>query len=341
MELDDSYSELGLAPGASDADVKAAWRRLSARWHPDRNASPHALHRIQRINRAVESIRSARKQAYDTGHEPPPPTRPDAQDPPIEHTISLSLEEAGSGCVRSVQGQIARICADCSGTGEAPEPVACAQCGGQGHVHQTLWFSWLTAPSRCDACEGRGSRVVPCSCCEGSGQAAPFKYRSRLRIPPGVRDGHQLHARVKLQGREGEQSLEVRINVRPHDFMSVQEDGTIRMEIPVDGFAWMAGRWIEVPTLNGMRHMRLQRGAHTYRIRQAGFPVSPSGTPADCLVSVVPLFPAEWTERQEALLDALILTNTGDEKTDEGALIHAWKRTASAWRETHADAAGN
>jgi len=40
--------------------VKAAWRRLSARWHPDRNDSPQALRKIQRINRALEEIRRAR-----------------------------------------------------------------------------------------------------------------------------------------------------------------------------------------------------------------------------------------------------------------------------------------
>ena len=50
MHLDDSYHELGLAPGSSDAEVKAAWRRLSARWHPDRNDSPQALRKMQRIN---------------------------------------------------------------------------------------------------------------------------------------------------------------------------------------------------------------------------------------------------------------------------------------------------
>jgi DnaJ-class molecular chaperone len=340
VDLDDPYSELGLTAGASDAEVKAAWRRLSARWHPDRNASPHAVQRIQRINRAVEEIRSARQRADDSGDAPaPPPTPADARDQPVEHAITLSLEEAASGCIRSVHGKIARTCTDCHGSGQAPEPVTCPHCDGEGQVRQTVWFPWLTTPVRCDACQGRGSKSVPCASCQASGQAAPLTYRSRLRIPPGVRDGHQLHARVKLHGREGHQSLDVRISVRRHDFMSLQEDGTIRMEVPVDGFTWIAGRWIEVPTLYGMRRMRLQRGALTYRIRAAGFPTSPSGAHADCLVSVVPLFPAEWAEGQEALLDALIQTNTGDETTDAGARAEAWKRTVAAWRQPPTDTA--
>jgi molecular chaperone DnaJ len=339
VEIDDPYSELGLTAQATDADVKAAWRRLSARWHPDRNASPQALQRIQRINRAVEAIRSARQQAPADEHEPaPPPARADASEQAVEHAISLSLEEAAAGCIRSVHGEIARTCSVCCGSGDAAEPVACARCHGEGHVRQAAWFPWLTTPVRCEACEGRGSNPAPCSACEGSGQAAPLTYRSRLRIPPGVRDGHQLHARVKLQGRQGHQSLDVRITLRPHDFMSLQEDGTIRMEVPVDGFAWIAGRWIEVPTLHGLRRMRLQRGALTYRIREAGFPVSPSAACADCLVSVVPLFPAEWAEDQEVLLDALIQSNTEDATTDAGARVQAWNRKVAAWGERDGDA---
>ena len=340
MDIDDSYTALGLTPEASDAEVKAAWRRLSARWHPDRNRSPQALQRIQRINRAVEAIRSARQEARDTARDAPPPsTAPDAQDVPIEHAISLSLEEAAAGCIRSVHGEIARTCTECSGTGEAREPVACAQCGGDGTVRPTFWFPWLASTSPCDACEGRGTVPATCSCCAGSGQSEPLAYRSRLRIPPGVRDGHQLHARVKLPHGAGHQSLNVLVTVRGHAFMSLQDDGTIRIEIPVDGFCWLAGRWVEVPTLQGLRRMRLRHGALTYRIKGAGFPASPSGPAADCLVSVVPLFPTQWSDGQEALLDALIESNTQDPATEAGAQVRRWNEQVAAWAAHVATAA--
>ena len=71
MHVDDPYHELGLAPGCSDAEVKAAWRRLSARWHPDRNDSPQALRKIQRINRALEDIRKARGEPQAESSEEP------------------------------------------------------------------------------------------------------------------------------------------------------------------------------------------------------------------------------------------------------------------------------
>ena len=95
------------------------------------------------------------------------------------------------------------------------------------------------------------------------------------------------------------------------------------VEAALHGFAWVAGRWIDVPTPYGLQQMRLQRGARTYRIGGEGFPAAPSGHPADCLVSVVPLFPPEWTTRQQALLDKLVASNTGDRASDAGALAQA------------------
>ena len=52
MDTQEAYAELGLHPGATDAQLKASWRRLVAAWHPDRNAAADAGHRMQSINKA-------------------------------------------------------------------------------------------------------------------------------------------------------------------------------------------------------------------------------------------------------------------------------------------------
>jgi molecular chaperone DnaJ len=337
VEINDPYGELGLTAQATDTEVKAAWRRLSARWHPDRNASPHAVHRIQRINRALDEIRSARGR-FDLDRKSAPAsgghTDAEAQEvdgQPLDHGISLSLEEAARGCIRDVQGEIARECAACCASGVGPEPVACERCGGAGQVRQNIWFPWLAASAPCRACGGEGATRVACSMCDGSGQAAPRRYRCRVRIPAGVRDGHVLHSRVRSQGDDAKLALNVRISLEPHDFFALQEDGTVKVEVPVDGFAWIAGRWINVPTPYGVQHMRLQRGALTYRIRNHGFPAAPSDPRADCLVSVVPMFPPEFNARQEALLDTLIASNTGDSGTEAGARVNEWEGTMADW----------
>jgi hypothetical protein len=81
QDIDSAFAELGLRPGASEADVKAAWRRLVSVWHPDRNPSAAAPARMQRINRAVEAIRRAgyrappRRSTPMAGRPPPQPAR--------------------------------------------------------------------------------------------------------------------------------------------------------------------------------------------------------------------------------------------------------------------------
>ena len=112
MHVDDPYHELGLPPDSSDAEVKAAWRRLSARWHPDRNDSPQALRKIQRINRALEEIRKARGEPEAEADEPAR-----GPEPTIEHTVRLTLEEVVTGCVREVRGEVVEDCTDCEGSG--------------------------------------------------------------------------------------------------------------------------------------------------------------------------------------------------------------------------------
>ena len=56
MSTDNAYAELGLAPGASEAEVKAAWRRLVSLWHPDRNSSASAVQKMQRLNEALFEV---------------------------------------------------------------------------------------------------------------------------------------------------------------------------------------------------------------------------------------------------------------------------------------------
>lgn len=62
----DHYQTLGLARHAEGAVVKAAYRALASQYHPDRNPSPDAIERIQRINAAYEVLSDpTRRLAYD------------------------------------------------------------------------------------------------------------------------------------------------------------------------------------------------------------------------------------------------------------------------------------
>ncbi|TAM56949.1 MAG: molecular chaperone DnaJ, partial [Chloroflexota bacterium] len=50
----DYYEILGLSRGASDEDIKRAFRRLAQQWHPDVNTSPEADVRFKELNEAYQ-----------------------------------------------------------------------------------------------------------------------------------------------------------------------------------------------------------------------------------------------------------------------------------------------
>jgi curved DNA-binding protein CbpA len=71
----DPYEVLGVSPGASDADVRAAYRRLVQLHHPDHNGgSPAATRRFEEVQAAYAEIRAQREKAPRARQSRPRPT---------------------------------------------------------------------------------------------------------------------------------------------------------------------------------------------------------------------------------------------------------------------------
>ena len=66
----DYYQVLGVTKGASDAEIKKAYRKLALEYHPDRNKDKQAHEKFKEINKAYEVLSDPqKKQAYDQfGH---------------------------------------------------------------------------------------------------------------------------------------------------------------------------------------------------------------------------------------------------------------------------------
>lgn len=311
MTIDDAYAELGLPPGANPVQAKAAWRALVSRWHPDRNGHASASERMQRINRALEQIRSAGDVAparaeADTAARPAPTPAPAHT---IQRRVSLTLEEAAIGCIKILQGAIVAPCGSCAGSGQAP-PQECAACAGQGQLHERTWFGWFAAAAPCTACDGSGTLRPPCPACHGGGKTDVVRYRVSVRLPADIRDGAMLHV-AAARGRPV--ALDIQVELQAHAALVRDDDGTVRCEWPVDGFAWIANRTITIPTLRGQQPLALQRGQVLYRLAGQGFLSRDAGKRADQIVIVVPRFPATLSREQQRLLDKLA-GSTEDER---------------------------
>jgi molecular chaperone DnaJ len=368
MHTEDAYAELGLPPGASDAELKTAWRRLVARWHPDRNRRPDASARMQRINLAYMAIRQAREALSGDDHPSAPPStraaapagkrrrpgaesarpraaagghthadhhahahaaadaaQPEAGHRTVRRKLRLSLEEAALGCTRTVSGRVTLRCTACTDRGWLALDGACADCDGQGAVRRASLFGWLATSEPCAACGGEGRARQACEPCGQRGRRT-VTYRRAVRLPPGVRAGDVLTAPGGVHD-STELELELQLEIEPHAFFKLEADGTLRCDMPVNGFAWVGERWVEVPTLTGLQSMRLQREHRSYRLRGQGFPTQRRGPRGDLLIEILPCFPEEPTATQQALLDRLI-DETAEHPTEP---LADWQRRVRRW----------
>jgi len=56
MDRKESYKVLGVPVGASNEEIKKAYRQLAMKWHPDRNQSEEASKEMAKINVAYETL---------------------------------------------------------------------------------------------------------------------------------------------------------------------------------------------------------------------------------------------------------------------------------------------
>lgn len=346
-----AFEELGLADSASEREIKAAWRRLVSQWHPDRNPSAEAVARMQRINRAFDAIREAgfRNPAGgppfaqppddDDASAPPgeaasaraaePPPQPEAAArKPILRRVKLTLEEAAAGCVKVLRGKVQQACGDCAGLGQTGPTLRCGACRGSGQV-RSHFFGWPGAAQACDSCEGSGEVRRVCAGCQGQGTVSR-PYRVKVRIPAGVRPGDRLHVPGRRAGRAAPPAdLDVGVEWLAHPFFVLDADGTLRCELPVDGFAWLAQQAVQVPTLAGPQSLPLRRDRLQYVLEGQGLAPrgGAGGVRPDQVVLVRPVFPAALSEAQQALLQQL----SASMAADMPPALRDWQRAMAAW----------
>lgn len=64
--MQDHYAALGLGPVATSEQIKTAYRKLAAQYHPDKNSDPKAPARFRQVQEAYEILSDAgKRKAYD------------------------------------------------------------------------------------------------------------------------------------------------------------------------------------------------------------------------------------------------------------------------------------
>ena len=342
MSKRDYYEVLGVSRGASDADLKAAFRKMAMQHHPDRNPGDHECeHLFKECNEAYEVLRDPDKRAaYDRyGHAAFEHGMGGAQGfgadfastfsdifedlfgmgrrgrtsgrergADLRYNMEITLEEAYEGKTAQIRIPTSVICEACSGSGAktGTQPKTCSTCGGHGKIRHAQGF--FTLERTCPSCHGRGQVIEnPCPSCAGSGRVTRERMLS-VNIPAGVEDG----TRIRLAG-EGEAGIRggpsgdlyIFLSLAPHDFFQ-RESADLHCRVPVSFITAALGGEFEVPTIDGGKtRVKVPDGTQSgrrFRLGGKGMPVLRSKHTGDMYVQIIVETPQSLTKRQKELL---------------------------------------
>lgn len=225
------YDTLGVAPSASEQELKKAYRKAALKHHPDKNPSPEAAEKFKEISHAYEVLSDEQKRdVYDqygeeglSGGPGGPggmggmgddifaqffgggggfggmgggPQRP-SRGKDIKHSISCSLEELYKGRTAKLALNKTILCKGCKGLGGKEGKVKkCTGCNGAGMRFITKQMGNMIQRFQtvCDECQGQGDIMDAkdkCPTCRGKKTATERKIL-QVHIDPGMKDGQRV-----------------------------------------------------------------------------------------------------------------------------------------------------
>ena len=294
MEYRDYYKVLGVPKGASEKEIKAAYRKLAHKFHPDKNpGNTEAEARFKEIAEAYDVLgdKVKRKRYDELGANWSAYSRgaPGAQGWPGGGGVRIDFEDLGgaagfSDFFRTFFGGAGGF----SGFGRGDEPAIGSDT--EGEVELTL----------SEVLHGTSREV----------SLAGSKRRVEVRIPPGVKDGSRVRvAGEGERGRGGQRGdLYLRVKIAPDPAFQRNGDDlqtTIRVPLTVA----VLGGAAAVKTLDGSLEIKIPADSppgRVFRLRGQGLPrLGEKDVRGDLLATLAIDLPRALTTRQKELFEEL------------------------------------
>ena len=294
MEFKDYYGILGVEPEADDAAIKAAYRRLARKYHPDVSKEKDAEERFKEVAEAYQVLKDADKRAdYDQlrawrqngqpggqgGFEPPPGWQPSG---------GFSFDQDGgdfSDFFESIFGGHAR-----AGF-------------GQREVHRRGRDIDVELPVFLEETLGERSKTISYTLPGASGQKT-----LNVKIPAGVTDGERIRLRgqgAAGHGKGGAGDLYLHIRLVPHPLFDV-EGHNLLVTVPVAPWEAALGVKVEVPTLDGRINLQIPaNSANGRKLRIPGKGLPGKAGQGDLFAVIKVVMPPENDEQMKKLWQSL------------------------------------
>ena len=302
----DYYEILGVDRGASQEDIKKAYRRLSKELHPDKNKGDKDVeHRYKEVNEAYETINNPKKrQAYDQfgkagtsgtggfggfnqedlggfsdifesffggarggrGHSR------DESGSNIEVQITIDFDVVINGGKRTITLRRQKQCKKCDGSGikKGSKLISCNTCGGTGQVTHAAqsFFGTIQQSFICQDCHGKGQ--IPeeiCKHCSGEGRNNESSDVT-IDIPAGIHDGQTLRVQEEGEaGRQGAPAGDLFVHIRIEQDERFNRDGDdIRSTVSIPVADAILGTEVSVETVHGKVKLKIPDGTQPGQI---------------------------------------------------------------------------
>jgi len=296
----DYYEVLGVSRGATAEEIKAAFRKLAAVHHPDKNPDDEkAATRFKELNQAYQVLSDQnRRGMYDRfGHKAESAGSPFGQGGPFaggvvdmsdlnidgilgdllgvfgvgrgdrgdkRQQIEISFEEAAFGCERELKYDRVVTCGDCSGNGcaKGSKPSTCDACAGRGRVKLQQGLFPIAVERTCTKCKGRGAMVTdPCGTCRGAGLVGQTST-IMVTVPPGVEAGAtRVISGAGNRPRADRPAGDLEVEIQVQPHPFFRREGDdVVCGVPISFATAALGGEIEVPTLDGKGKLRVPPG---------------------------------------------------------------------------------
>lgn len=303
--MPDPYTVLGVAKSADAAAIKAAFRKLAKKYHPDQSKEPKAKEKFSEINTAYEILGDEKKRAaFDRGEI-------DAEGKPrhpgfegfgagpggfgrrsagqgfegFEFNFGGGRPGGGGFDASDILSEMFGGAAGRRGRGAPPPPP---QRGEDMAATVTVGLA--------DAVKGTTARVT-----------LPSGRTLEVRIPAGIEDGKQIRLKGQghpsLGGGEPGDAL-VTVKIAKHPFFRV-EGRDLRLDLPVTLYEAVLGGKVNAPTLDGAVELAVPAGSNggrTLRLRGKGLPGAAGAPAGDLFVTLRVVLPEEKDEELAALM---------------------------------------
>jgi molecular chaperone DnaJ len=303
----DYYSTLGVNKGATEEEIKKAYRKLSKKYHPDINKDAGAEDKFKEVSEAYETLSDSGKRSnYDRFGTADPrgggnpfggghgfnmddifsqfgdmfgggsfgggrQMRKKGSDLRIK--VVLNIDEILNGCTKTLKYKKKTSCSSCNGQG-GHDVRTCLTCNGAGQriVLQNTPFGQIRTQSTCPDCSGSGQQISrKCGYCHGEGTTL-IDSTVNVDIPAGVAEGAQMG----LQGYGNEISggisgdLYITIEEKP-DTSYRREGNNIIVDKEVSIVDAICGASVNVSTPRGDLNINISAGTdHGHLIRMSG-----------------------------------------------------------------------